>query len=402
MKPLYLKLVPTVLAAALLPLTALAEKKYDAGASDTEIVIGNTAPYSGPASAYQEIAKGINAYFQMVNAQGGINGRKIRFVSLDDGYNPPKTVEQTRKLVEQEKVLFIAGGIGTGPQIAVQKYLNANKVPQLFVGSGQSRFSSPKEYPWSMGFSPSYETEGRAVGRYMVSARPAAKIAVIVPSDDAGKDYMRGFKDGVATSKQAKIVAESTYSTTDATIDSQMTSFKASGADAFFNEATPKFAAQGIAKAYELGWKPLMVLPSVSSSVSQVLKPAGLEKSVGAVAPAFLKDPSDKSWDNDKGMQKWRAVMAKYNPSASPSDPLAVNGYSIGELTVEVLKRCGDNLTRENVMKVASSLQGVQLSMQLPGLQVNTSPSDYRINSKLYFQKFDGTAWKVFGEPIGT
>jgi len=401
MKQLYLKLLPAVLAAALLPPTASAQKKYDTGASDSEIVIGNTTPYSGPASAYQEIGKAINAYFQMVNDAGGINGRKVRFISLDDGYNPPKTVEQTRKLVEQEKVLFMAGNLGTGPQIAVQKYLNANKVPQLFVYSGGTRFSDPKHYPWSMGFPPSYEVEGRAVGRYIVSAKPAAKIAVIVPSDDAGKDYLKGFKEGVATGKQAKIVAEATYATTDASVDSQLTSFKTSGADAFFNEGTPKFAAQGIVKAHEMGWKPLMVLPSVSSSVAHVLQPAGLDKSVGTVSPAFLKDPSDKSWDNDKGMQKWRAWMAKYDPSASPTDLLAVSGYSIAELTVEVLRRCGDNLTRENVMKVASSLEGLQLSMQLPGLQVNTSPSDYRVNSKLYFQKFDGATWKVFGEPVG-
>lgn len=386
---------------ALLPLAAQAEKKYDPGASDTEIRIGNTSPYSGPASAYQEIAKAMSAYFDKVNAEGGVNGRKIKFISVDDGYNPPKTVEQTRKLVEQEKVLFLSGSIGTGPQLAVQKYMNANKVPQLFVGSGQARFSQAKEYPWSMGFNPSYSTEGKAIGRYIASVKPAAKIGVIVPSDDAGKDYMRGFKEGLATSKQAQIVAEATYSTTDATVDSQVTAFKAAGADTFFDEATPKFAAQGIAKAYEIGWKPLLLLPTVSTSVASVLKPAGLEKSVGIVAPAYIKDPSDKTWENDKNMQAWRAWMAKYNSSSNPTDPLAVQGYSIAELTVEVLKRCGDNLTRDNIMKQAANLQGLQLSMVLPGIQINTSSNDYRLFRKFHFQRFNGTAWELFGDMVG-
>jgi len=395
-------LLPTLIASvALLPLAAHAEKKYDPGASDTEIRIGNTSPYSGPASAYQEIAKAMGAYFDKVNAEGGVNGRKIKFISVDDGYNPPKTVEQTRKLVEQEKVLFLSGSVGTGPQLAVQKYLNVNKVPQLFVGSGQARFSQPKKYPWSMGFNPTYFTEGEAIGHYIASVKPAAKIGVIVPSDDAGKDYMRGFKQGVSASKQAKIVAEATYSTTDATVDSQVTAFKAAGADTFFDEATPKFAAQGIAKAYEIGWKPLLLLPTVSTSVASVLKPAGLEKSVGVVAPAYVKDPSDKTWANDKNMQAWHAWMAKYNSSASQTDPLAVQGYSIAELTVEVLKRCGDNLTRENIMKQVSNLHGVQLSMVLPGIEINTAPDEYRLFRKFHFQRFNGTSWELFGGLIG-
>jgi branched-chain amino acid transport system substrate-binding protein len=399
--PMHQTLSAIIAAVVCLPLAAHAEKKYDTGASDTEIRIGNTSPYSGPASAYQEIAKAMAAYFDKVNAEGGVNGRKIKFISVDDAYNPPKTVEQTRKLVEQEKVLFLSGSVGTGPQLAVQRYLNANKVPQLFIGSGQARFSDPKQYPWSVGFNPSYVTEGKVIGRYIASVKPAAKIAVIVPSDDAGKDYMQGFKDGVGTSKQAKIVADATYSTADATVDSQLTAFKASGADTFFDEATPKFAAQGIAKAYEIGWKPMLLLPTVSTSVASVLKPAGLEKSVGVVAPAYIKDPSDKAWNNDESMKNWRAWLSKYHAEANSADPLVVQGYTIAELTVDVLKRCGDNLTRENIMKQVSNLQGLQLSMLLPGVQINTTPSDYRIVRKFQFQRFNGTSWERFGELVG-
>jgi branched-chain amino acid transport system substrate-binding protein len=390
-----------VLSLSLASAAALAQKKYDAGANDTEIVIGNTAPYSGPASAYQIIATSMAAYFDKVNAEGGVNGRKIKFISLDDAYNPPKTVEQTRKLVEQEKVLFIAGGIGTGPQLAVQKYMNSNKIPQLFVGSGQTRFSSPKEHPWSIGFNPNYATEGRVIGRYIAATKPNAKIGVIVPSDDAGKDYMRGFKEGVADSKKAQIVSEATYSTADATIDSQVTAFKSAGADTFFNECTPKFAAQGIAKAYDIGWKPLMILPTVSSSIASVIKPAGVEKAVGVVAPAYLKDPSSKEWENDKAMQAWRAWMAKYNTKVNPSDPLAVQGYVVAELTLEVIKRAGDNLTRENIMKQASSLKDLQLSLLLPGIGISTTPDDYRIIRKFQFQRFDGNSWQLFGGLVG-
>jgi len=396
-----LMLPAVVLCLSLASTAALAEKKYDTGASDTEILVGNTAPYSGPASAYQIIATSMAAYFDKVNAEGGVNGRKIKFISLDDGYNPPKTVEQTRKLVEQEKVLFMSGGIGTGSQLAVQKYMNTSKVPQLFVGSGQSRFAQPKEYPWSMGFNPNYATEGLAIGRYIAATKPDAKIAVIVPSDDAGKDYMRGFKEGVANSKRAQIVAEATYSTADATIDSQLTAFKAAGADTFFNECTPKFAAQGIAKAYDIGWKPMMILPTVSSSIASVIKPAGVEKAVGVVAPAYLKDPGSKEWENDKAMQAWRVWMAKYNTKVNPNDPLAVQGYVVAELTLEVIKRAGDNLTRENIMKQASSLKDLQLSLLLPGIQINTTPDDYRIIRKFRFQRFDGSSWQLFGSLVG-
>ncbi|MFZ6645964.1 ABC transporter substrate-binding protein [Undibacterium sp. TJN25] len=395
-------LIPALaLGVALLPAAALAQKKYDAGASDTEIRIGNTAPYSGPASAYQEIAKAMSAYFDKVNAEGGINGRKVKFISVDDGYSPAKTVEQTRKLVEQDKVLFLSGSIGTGPQLAVQKYMNVNKIPQLFVGSGQGRFSQPKEFPWSMGFSPGYAAEGKAIGRYIAATKPDAKVAVIVPADDAGKDYLRGFKEGLADSKKISIVSEANYSTADATVDSQITAFKSSGADVFFNEATPKFAAQGIAKSHDIGWKPMMILPTVSTSVTSVLKPAGLEKSVGVVAPAFIKDPNDKAWENDKGMQAWRAWMAKYNPSANTGDPMAVQGYLIGELTTEVLKRCGDNLTRENILKQVTALKDVQLSLMVPGIRINTAPDEYRIFHKFQFQRFDGKTWQLFGGLVG-
>jgi branched-chain amino acid transport system substrate-binding protein len=385
----------------LLSASAHAQKKYDVGASDTEIKIGNTAPYSGQAALYQVIAKSMGAYFDKINAEGGIKGRKIKFISVDDGYNPPKTVEQTRRLVEQEQVLFTAGSIGSSPQLAVQKYLNAAKIPQLFVASGQSRFSQPKEFPWSIGFSPTYELEGKVIGRYVAETKPKAKIAIISHADDVGKDYVRGFKEGVAKSNNAKIVAELTYSISDTTIDSQVIAFKASGADTFFNESLPKYAALGIAKAYDTDWKPLMILPTIATSISSVLKLAGLEKSIGAVSPVYIKDPSDKAWDNDKATQEWLAWMNKFNTSVETGDQFAVQGYVMAELVVEVLKRSGDDLTRENIMKQATSLKDVQLPMLLPGIVINTTPTDYRVIRAFRFQRFDGKSWKLFGDAVG-
>jgi branched-chain amino acid transport system substrate-binding protein len=388
------------LALTVMQTPAHAQKQYDPGASDTEIRIGNTAPFSGPASAYQEIAKSLAAYFDMVNAKGGINGRKIKFITLDDGYSPPKTVEATRRLVEEEQVLLTAGSIGTGPQLAVQKYMNQKKVPQLFAFTGSARFFDPQHYPYSIGYNPSYATEGRVIGKYLVGMKPAAKVAVFVPADDAGKDYMRGFKEGIATSKDAKIVGESTYSTSDATVDSQVTSFQAAGADVFFDEGTPKFAAQGIAKAYDIGWKPVLMLPTVSASVASVLKPAGLDKSTGVLSPALVKDPTDPKWDNDPEKQAWLAWMKQYNPSVGTGEIMGVQGYVLGALIVEVLKRCGDTLTHDNIIKQATSLTAVTEPMLLPGVRITITPTDYQVFRQFQFQRFNGKTWDQVGTPV--
>jgi branched-chain amino acid transport system substrate-binding protein len=371
-----------------------------AGAADNTIKLGNTAPYSGPASAYGTVARAEAAYFQMINDQGGVNGRKIDFQSLDDAYSPSKTVEQTRRLVEQDDVLALFSSVGTAPNIAVQKYLNIKHVPQLFVSSGATRWNDPKQFPWTVGFNPTYELEGRLYAQFILKTKPNAKIAVITPNEDAGKDYLKGFKAGLGEHID-QLVSETTYLTSDPTIDSQMVTMRESGADVFFAEATPKFAAQALRKAGSMGWKPLIILPSVSNSVSAVLEPAGLENSVGVVTGLYLKDPNDPRWSNDPALKDWQAWMTKYQPNASPGDLFNVQGYTVAQLMVEVLKNCKDDVSRENILKQATNLNGLELPMLLPGIKVYTEPGNVTPIRQIQMAKFDGKSWALFGDVLG-
>jgi branched-chain amino acid transport system substrate-binding protein len=371
-----------------------------AGAADNTIKLGNTAPNSGPASAYGTVARAEAAYFQMINDQGGVNGRKIDFQSLDDAYSPSKTVEQTRRLVEQDDVLALFSSVGTAPNIAVQKYLNIKHVPQLFVSSGATRWNDPKQFPWTVGFNPTYELEGRLYAQFILKTKPNAKIAVITPNEDAGKDYLRGFKAGLGEHID-QLVSETTYLTSDPTIDSQMVTMRESGADVFFAEATPKFAAQALKKAGSMGWKPLIILPSVSNSVSAVLEPAGLENSVGVVTGLYLKDPNDARWSNDPALKDWQAWMTKYQPNANPGDLFNVQGYTVAQLMVEVLKNCKDDLSRDNILKQATNLNGLQLPMLLPGIKVYTEPGNVTPIRQIQMARFDGKSWVLFGDVLG-
>lgn len=382
------------------PGASMAQKKYDPGASDTEIRIGHTIPYSGPASAYGAQGKAIAAWFQKVNDEGGVNGRKIRLLSMDDAYNPAKTVEAVRKLVEQEEVLFIGGALGTPQNAAIQKYLNAKKVPQLFVSSGASRWNDPKNYPWTMGIVPSYYTEGGIYAEHILKNKPGARIAVLYQNDDFGKDYLKGFLDGLGDKAKAMVVGQQSYEVTDPTVDSQLVSLKATGADTFFNITTPKFAAQAIRKLPELGWKPVHYLASVSGAVSSTLKPAGLENSVGIITCTYLRDPADLEQANTPEVAAFTAWMKKYNPSADPTDMLYVSGQVIAQAMVEVLKRAGDNLTRENIMKVAASLD-TALPMQYPGVNLKTSADDFAPVERVRPQRFNGTRYETFGPVMG-
>src|SRR5471030_2169459 len=377
--------------------SALAQKKYDAGATDTEIKIGNTMPYSGPASAYGTIGKTVAAYFKKINDEGGINGRKINFISVDDGYSPPKAVEMARRLVEQDQVLVIWGPLGTPSNTAIQKYMNAKKVPQLFVYTGATKWNDPKNFPWTMGWQPNYQTEAFIYAKHILQTKPDAKIGVLYQNDDYGKDYLKGFKDGLGA-KASLIVSELSYEVTDPTVDSQMVQLKGSGANVFFNITTPKFAAMAIRKAYDIDWKPVHYVNNVSASVGSVLTPAGLEKSVGLISTQYLKDPLDSAWANDKGMNDWKAFMAKYYPEGDLKDASNVFGYTAAQGLVQVLKQCGDNLTRENVMKQAASLKELQLPLALPGIKVNTSASDFAPFQQEQMVKFDGKEWVRFGE----
>jgi len=385
--------------AMLLAVPASAQKNYGPGVSDSEIKIGQTMPFSGPASAYAAYGNAEAAYFRMINDQGGINGRKINLIAYDDGYNPAKTVEQTRKLVEDDGVLLIFGSLGTAPNAAVQKYLNDNKVPQLFVSTGAARFSDPAHFPWTMPIAASYQTEGRIYGHYILANHPDAKIGILYQNDDLGKDYVIGLKQALGA-KAASIVAEATYETTEPTVDSQIVRLKSSGADLFFNISTPKFAAQAIRKIAELGWKPVHVLAYVSNSVGGVLKPAGFDASQGIVSVNLIKDPGDPMWDNDPGMMKWRAFMDKYYPTGDKNSNFGTGGYGIAQVLEVVLRNCGDNLTRENVMKQAASMKDVQGDLSLPGIMINTSPTDYRVVKQLQMMRFKGERWEVFGPII--
>ncbi len=383
---------------ALLATPALAQKKYDAGASDTEIKIGQTTPYSGPASAYGLVGKTQAAYFRMINESGGIKGRKINFLSYDDAYNPPKTVEQTRKLIEGDEVLFTFQSLGTAPQASVQKYLNDRKIPQLFVSSGATRFTDPKNFPWTMAFNPNYQSEGHIYAQLVLKSYPNAKIAILMQNDDFGKDYVKGFKDALGAKAASMIVSEATYEVSDPTVDSQMVKLKASGADLFFNVSTPKFAAQSIKKAAELGWKPVHLLNINATPVGSVMIPAGPENSKGVISVNYGKDPLDPQWAADPGMKKYKAFMARYAADMDPNNSLSSYGYSTAQLMAIVLEMCGDNLTRENVMKQATNIKNVVGDLALPGMSVSTSPDDYRVNKQFKLMKFNGERWELFGE----
>ncbi len=376
---------------------ALAQKKYDPGASDKEIKVGGIMPYSGPASAYAAIGKAEAAYFRKINDEGGINGRKINFISVDDGYSPPKAVEMARKLVEQDEVLLIFNPLGTPSNSAIHKYMNAKKVPQLFVATGASKWNDPKGFPWTMGWQPNYQTEAVIYAKHILQTKPNAKIAVLFQNDDYGKDYLKGFKDGLGD-KVKMIVAEVSYETSDPTVDSQIVQLQGSGADVFFNITTPKFAAQAVRKAYDIGWKPVQYLNNVSASIGSVLVPAGLEKSAGLITTQYLKDPLDNAWKNDAAMNDWKAFMAKYYPDGDLKDGSNVYGYTAAQGLVQVLKQCGDLLTRENVMKQAASLKDFSPSLALPGVKVNTSPTDFAPFQQMQMARFDGKEWVRYGD----
>ena len=384
-----------------LPLSATAQKKYDPGASDTEIKIGQTMPYSGPASAYGTLGKAEAAYFKKVNDEGGINGCKIVFISLDDGYSPPKTVEATRRLVEQDEVLLMFGSLGTASNTAVHAYLNARRVPQLFIATGATKWDDPKNHPWTMGLQPNYQTETRIYAKHILLTRPNAKIAVLYQNDDYGKDYLKGLKDGLGDKAAKMIVAEATYEVTDPTVDSQMVALQGSGADVFIDITTPKFAAQAIRKAYDSGWKPIHYLNSVSNYVGSVLAPAGLEKSAGLISTLFAKDPTDPTWRSDPGMLEWRAFMKKYYPDGDLTNNLNVGGFGAAHTLVHVLRQCGDKLTRENVMRQAASLKDFSGPTSLPGIKVNTSPTDFAPTKLMQPVRFDGKTWVSFGDVLG-
>jgi branched-chain amino acid transport system substrate-binding protein len=378
---------------------ASAQKKYDPGATDTEIKVGNIMPYSGPTSAYGVIGKTEAAYFNKINAEGGINGRKINFISYDDAYSPPKAVEQARKLVESDQVLFIFQPLGTPSNTAIQKYMNAKKVPQLFVATGATKWGNPKEFPWTMGWQPTYQAEGRIYAKYIMDNLPNGKIGILYQNDDYGKDYLKGLKDGLGA-KVSMIVAEVPYETSDPTVDSQIVKIKASGADIFFNVATPKFAAQAIKKIAELGWKPVHILNNVSNSVGSVLAPAGLENSKDVLSTNYRKDATDPTWKDDPGLKAWNVFMDKYYPDGDRTDNGTIYGYLLAQTLAQVLKQCGDDLTRENVMKQAANLKDLQLDLLLPGISINTGPTDYYPLKQMQMEKFDGARWQLFGPVI--
>jgi len=383
------------------PALAQNQKKYDTGASDTEIKIGQTIPLSGPASAYGAIGKVQAAYIRMINEQGGINGRKINLIQYDDAYSPPKTVEQVRKLVEDDQVLTTFQIIGTPPNAAVQKYLNVKKVPQLLASTGATRFNDPKHFPWTIAYNPNYQSEAHIYAKYILANYPNAKIAILYQNDDLGRDYVKGLKDALGSKASSMIVAEASYELSDPTVDSQMVELKASGANLFLDATTPKFGAQAIKKAAELGWKPVHILDINATPVSQTLVPAGLENAKGIISVNYGKDPMDPQWANDAGMKRYRAFMAKYAPGEDANSGIATYGYSTAQLLVHVLRQCGDNLTRANVMKQATNIKNYVPDLALPGMTTSTTPDDYQINKQFQMMRFDGQRWVLFG-PILT
>ncbi|UPT96970.1 ABC transporter substrate-binding protein [Bradyrhizobium barranii subsp. apii] len=387
----------TALALALSVSAANAQKKYDPGASDTEIKVGQTMPFSGPASAYSSIGKTQAAYFKMINDQGGVNGRKINLIQYDDAYSPPKAVEQIRKLVESDEVLLTFQIIGTPVNAAVQKYLNSKKVPQLFAATGASRLTDPKNFPWTMGFNPNYFVEGRIYGQYILKEHPNAKIGVLYQNDDLGKDYLNGIKAGLGDKAAKMIVTEASYEVSDPTVDSQVLKIKDAGADLFFSATTPKQAAQAIKKIAEMGWHPVQIVDINATSVGAVLKPAGLDAAKGLISVNYGKEPLDPTWKDDAGLKRYFDFMAKYYPDGDKDSNFNTYGYSTAQLLVHVLKQCGDDLTRENVMKQAASLKDVVSDTALPGIKANTSATDYRVNKQLQMMKFNGERWELFG-----
>jgi branched-chain amino acid transport system substrate-binding protein len=379
---------------------AQSEGKHGPGVSESEIKIGNTAPYSGPASAYGVLGKSEAAYFAMINDPGGVNGRRINFTSRDDSYSPPKTVEQVRRLVEEDQVLLLFSTLGTPPNTAIQGYLNDNKVPHLFVASGADKWNDPKHYPWTIGWLPSYRLEARIYARYILKNLPDAKVAVLYQNDDFGKDYLIGLSEGLGDRADKMIVAKQTYETTDPTVDSQVTTLQGSGADVLLTAAIPKFAAQAIRKIYDIGWKPTHFLSYVSSSVGSVMRPAGPEKAVGIISATCLKDPTDPQWQDTPEYKEWLAWMKKYNSSANITDIFTVDGYSRAQTMIAVLKASGDDPTRDNVMKQAATIHELKLPMLLPGITLSTSINDYAPIKQMQLERFDGTTWKLFGEVI--
>ena len=376
------------------------EKKYDTGATDTEIKIGNIVPYSGPASAYGVIGKTEQAYFNKINDEGGINGRKINFISYDDGYSPPKTVEQARKLVESDEVLFIFNSLGTPPNSAIQKYMNAKKVPQLFVATGATKWNDPQNFPWTMGWQPNYQIEGHIYAKYLMKEKPDAKIAILFQNDDYGKDYVKGLKDGLGAKAASMIIAEESYETTEPSIDDHIVRLKASGADVFYNVTTPKFAAQAIKKIAEIQWKNLHILNNVSASIGSVIKPAGFENAQGIISSNYLKDAADPQWKDDAGMKGFDEFLTKYFPDGNRIDGSVMYGYTVAQGLVHVLKNCGNDLTRANIMKQAANIKGLKIGSLLPGVEVNTSPTDFAPIDQLQLMKFKGEKWDLFGDVI--
>ncbi len=390
-----------LIGAALAAAPAMAQKKYGPGVSDKEIKIGQTNPYSGNASSYSSNGKTEAAYFSMINAKGGVNGRKINFISLDDGYTPSRTVEQVRKLVEQEEVLLVYAPLGTPTNSAIHQYLNAKKVPQLFVATGATKWGDPQHFPWTMGWQPNYQTEAKIYAKYIVQNLPNAKIGVLYQNDDYGKDYLKGFKDGLGDKAAKLIVSEVSYESSDPTVDSQIVTLQGSGADVFFDVTIPKFAAQAIRKAYDIGWKPVHFLNNVGNSVGATLIPAGLEKSVGIISTTYYKDASDPQWQNDEEYKDWIAFMKEYNKDSDPADNNTELAYARAFTMVQVLKQCGDDLTRENVMKQAANLKKLRAPMLLPGILIDTGPTDFFPIEQMQLEKFDGKGWVLIGEVLG-
>ena len=389
-----------LLVPGLLALAGAAAAQTVVGVTATEIKVGNTNPYSGPASAYGTIGKAIGAYFKKVNDEGGVNGRKINYISYDDQYSPPKTVEMVRKLVEQDQVAFLFQTLGTPSNSAIHKYMNEKKVPQLFVATGATKWNDPKSFPWTMGYQPNYQTEGRIYAAYILKNIPDAKVGILYQNDDYGKDYLKGMEDGLGDAAKKLIVMKQSYEVTDPTIDSQIVNLKNSGANVFFNITTPKFAAQAIKKAYDIGWKPTHFLNNVSSSLGTVLKPAGLDASRGLMTALYMKEVTDPQWKNDKGYQDWVVFMKKYYPEGALDDQSNAFGYNVAILMTQVLKQCGNDLSRENIMKQAANVKNFELPLLLPGIKVNTSPTDFAPIEQEQLAKFDGERWAIFGEMV--
>lgn len=383
-----------------MPGAANAQRRYDQGASDTEIKIGQTMPYSGPASAYAVVGRVQEAYFRKINQEGGINGRRINLISLDDGYAPSKTFEVTRRLVEQENVLLLFQSVGTPTNTAIHKYVNAKKVPHLFVASGASKWNDPLNYPWTMGWQPNYQTEARVYARDILKERPNAKVAVLFQNDDYGRDGLKGLKDGLGSRAATMLVAEASYEVSDPTVDSQVFQMKASGADVLVNFATPKFAAQAIRRSYDIGWRPRQYLNNISQSVGAVLKPAGLDKSAGLITGLYQKDPTDPKWTKDPAMTEWRAFMREFYPQGDVTDALNIYGYAAARALVQVLRQCGDDLTRQNVMRQATNLREFETGVELPGIRLNTSQTRHAPIQSMRLARFDGSSWIDIGELI--